>query len=82
MKQSSIFMTGNWQDLIMSTFEVDKKILEPYLPNNTELDLFNGKALMSMALTAYTAGKTVTLGGEGVCNHYTGTEDLRYLRLK
>lgn len=60
MKQSSIFMTGNWQDLIMSTFEVDKKILEPYLPNNTELDLFNGKALMSMV--AFTFSKVKFFG--------------------
>ena len=42
----------------------------------------DGKALMSMALIAYTAGRTVGLGGEGVCSSYSGTEDLRYLRLQ
>lgn len=45
---SNIFMTGNWQDLIISTYEVDQSILKKYLPKNTELDLFNGKALMSI----------------------------------
>ena len=53
-------MTGHWEDLIISTFEVDKKILEPYLPNNTEIDLFNGKALMSSV--AFTFSKVTFFG--------------------
>lgn len=53
-------MTGNWEDLIISTFEVEKKILETYLPNNTELDLFNGKALMSVV--AFTFSKVKFFG--------------------
>lgn len=48
MKQSSVFMTGNWKDLVVSTFEIDKETLEPYLPKDTEIDFFKGKALMSM----------------------------------
>ena len=48
MKPPNIFMTGNWEDLIVSTFEIDKEILEPYLPKDTEIDFFKGRALMSM----------------------------------
>lgn len=48
MDTNNIFMTGNWTDLIMSTFEIDKSILNPYLPLNTEIDLYNGKALISL----------------------------------
>lgn len=48
MEKSNIFMTGYWKDLIISTFEIEKEILEAYLPNNTEIDLYNGKALMSI----------------------------------
>jgi len=53
-------MTGNWEGLIISTFEVDKEILETYLPNNTELDLHNGKALMSVV--AFTFSKVKFFG--------------------
>lgn len=56
----SIFMTGNWEDLIISTFEVDKKVLEAYLPHNTEVDLYNGKALMSVV--AFTFSKVKFFG--------------------
>ena len=48
MDTSNIFMTGNWKDLIMSTYNIDKSILKPYLPINTEIDLYNGKALISL----------------------------------
>lgn len=60
MEQKNIFMTGNWEDLIISTFEVEKEILENYLPNNTEIDLFNGKALMSVV--AFTFSKVKFFG--------------------
>ncbi|MFG6685638.1 DUF2071 domain-containing protein [Mariniflexile sp. HNIBRBA6329] len=48
MKPTNIFMTGDWRDLIMTTFEIDKDILDPYLPKGTEIDLYNNKALLSM----------------------------------
>ena len=60
MNQVNIFMTGNWEDLIISTFEVDKDILESYLPSNTEIDLYNGKALMSVV--AFTFSKVKFFG--------------------
>ncbi|MEC3906879.1 DUF2071 domain-containing protein [Tamlana sp. 2201CG12-4] len=55
MKPINIFMTGEWKDLIMLTFEVDKSILKPYLPKDTEIDLYKGKALLSMV--AFTFSK-------------------------
>ncbi|WP_406684826.1 DUF2071 domain-containing protein [Seonamhaeicola sp. MEBiC1930] len=48
MKTKNVFMTCVWKDLIMSTFEVDKAILIPYLPVDTELDLYKGKAILSL----------------------------------
>ena len=53
-------MTANWEDLIISTFEADKDILKKHLPQNTELDLFNGKALMS--IVAFTFSKVRFFG--------------------
>ena len=46
MKRTNTFMTGKWEDLIISTFEVEQEILEKYLPNGTELDLYQSKALL------------------------------------
>ena len=54
------FMTGNWEDLIISTFEVEQEILEKYLPNGTELDLYQGRALISMV--AFTFSKVKFFG--------------------
>ena len=42
------FLTAKWLNLIMLNYEVDPAILKPYLPAGTELDLWQGKALVSM----------------------------------
>jgi hypothetical protein len=42
------FLTAKWQKLIMANYAVDPKILLPYLPKHTELDLFDGKAYVSL----------------------------------
>ena len=42
------FLQANWQDLLMLNYEVPPEVLKPYLPAYTELDLWEGKALVSM----------------------------------
>jgi uncharacterized protein len=42
------FLEAEWNNLLMLNYEVDPAILEPYLPAYTELDLWQGKALVSM----------------------------------
>ncbi|RYE29574.1 MAG: DUF2071 domain-containing protein [Sphingobacteriaceae bacterium] len=42
------FLEAEWRNLIMLNYEVDPEILKPYLPAATELDLWQGKALVSM----------------------------------
>lgn len=42
------FLQAEWRDLLMLNYEVDPEILKPYLPAYTELDLWQGKALVSM----------------------------------
>jgi uncharacterized protein YqjF (DUF2071 family) len=44
----SRFLTAQWRNLIMLNYEVDPEILKPYLPAATELDLWQGKTLVSM----------------------------------
>jgi uncharacterized protein YqjF (DUF2071 family) len=42
------FLKAQWNNLVMLNYEVDPKILDEYLPPGTELDLWQGKALVSM----------------------------------
>ncbi|MGI4751504.1 MAG: YqjF family protein [Janthinobacterium lividum] len=42
------FLKAEWRNLIMINYEVDPSILKPYLPAATKLDLWQGKALVSM----------------------------------
>ncbi|MBD1365250.1 DUF2071 domain-containing protein [Mucilaginibacter sp. ZT4R22] len=44
----SRFLTAQWKNLVMLNYEVDPEILKPYLPAATEIDLWEGKALVSM----------------------------------
>ncbi len=43
-----IFLKARWQNLAMINYEVDPKVLLPYLPPYTELDFFNRKVLVSV----------------------------------
>jgi uncharacterized protein YqjF (DUF2071 family) len=45
---NSRFLKAKWTNLLMINYEVDPEILKPYLPAYTELDLWQGKALVSM----------------------------------
>ncbi len=42
------FLEAEWRNLIMINYVVDEEILKPYLPAATELELWQGKALVSM----------------------------------
>jgi len=42
------FLEAQWKNLLMLNYRVDQKILEPYIPFGTVLDLWQGKALVSM----------------------------------
>jgi uncharacterized protein len=50
MKHNSlpIFLTAEWRHLAMLNYEVDSKILAPFVPAGTELDLWNGKTFVSV----------------------------------
>jgi uncharacterized protein len=44
----NIFLSAAWEYLAMLNYEVDPAVLKPYLPIYTEIDLFEGKALVSI----------------------------------
>ena len=45
---ASKFLTAEWRKLAIANYSVDPKILKPYLPYKTELDLWNGKCYVSL----------------------------------
>lgn len=42
------FLKAEWRKLAIANFEVDPTILEKYLPNKTELDIWEGKCYVSL----------------------------------
>lgn len=45
---ASTFLRAEWRKLTMANYAVDEKILRPYLPNKTEIDLWNGRCYISL----------------------------------
>ncbi|MBC7411561.1 MAG: DUF2071 domain-containing protein [Bacteroidia bacterium] len=44
----AIFLKAKWENIIMVNYAVDAALLQPYLPKGVELDMRNGKAVVSM----------------------------------
>ncbi len=42
------FLQAEWRKLVMANYRVDPKILSKYIPPHTELDLWEGKCLISL----------------------------------
>lgn len=45
---SENFLKGSWKNLIFLNYAVDPEILKPHLPKGCEIDLFEGKAYISL----------------------------------
>ncbi len=48
VKQPGVFLTAEWNNLLMLNYAVDPGLLEPLLPVGTELDLFEGRTFVSL----------------------------------
>lgn len=48
MNKKRTFLNGQWRKLVMVNYAIDPKILEPYVPYNTSLDLWNGTCYVSL----------------------------------
>ncbi|MBL0012307.1 MAG: DUF2071 domain-containing protein [Flavobacterium sp.] len=44
----TVFLKANWENIIMVNYEIEPEILLPYLPNGVTLDLYDGKAYVSL----------------------------------
>lgn len=54
------FLTAEWNNLIMANYIIDPAILKEYIPNKTELDVYNGNVYVS--LIGFMFEKTKLLG--------------------
>ena len=43
-----VFLSAEWQNLIMINYEIEPQVLLPYLPAYTEIDVFENKTLVSL----------------------------------
>ena len=53
------FLSAHWEHLIMLNYEVPAEILKPFIPPFTELDLWKGKALVSVVGFMFTHTKVL-----------------------
>jgi len=44
----TLFLKANWENIIMANYEIDPEILIPFLPKGVDLDLYEGKAYVSL----------------------------------
>ena len=42
------FLQAEWRKLVMANYKIDPKLLLPYLPLKTELDLWNNTCYVSL----------------------------------
>ena len=45
---AKVFLTAEWQNLLMANYPIEPSVLKPYLPCRTELDTFNGVYYVSL----------------------------------
>jgi len=47
-QQNRVFLSAEWRDLVMLNYEVDRKLLEDYVPRGTVLDSLDGRTYVSL----------------------------------
>ena len=47
-QKQSTFLTADWRNVVMLNYVVDPALLHPHVPAGTQLDLYDGKALLSL----------------------------------
>lgn len=71
-----VFLSAKWEYLAMFNYEVNPAILEKHVPPGTAVDLFNGKALVS--IVGFLFNDTKVLGVKWPCHINFEEANLRY----
>lgn len=53
------FLRAHWNQLILINYEISPEILEPYIPKNTQIDLFKNKCFVSLVGFMFTDTKVL-----------------------
>ena len=48
MRESGVFLTAEWRNLVMLNYVVDAALLQAFVPTGTELDAFAGRIYLSL----------------------------------
>ena len=65
---SNIFLSARWEYLAMFNYEVDPAVLLPHLPPFTEIDFYNGKAIVSVVGFLFNNTKVLGVRWPGFVN--------------
>ena len=65
---SRTFLLARWEYLAMFNYEVDEAVLKPHVPPFTELDLYNGKAIVSVVGFLFNDTKVMGIKWPGFVN--------------
>ena len=65
---SKIFLSATWEYLAMYNYEVDPEILKPHLPPFTEIDYYEGKAIVSVVGFLFNNTKVMGVKWPGFVN--------------
>ena len=65
---SKIFLSARWEYLAMFNYQVDAAILKPHLPPYTEIDFYNGKAIVSVVGFLFNNTKVMGIKWPGFIN--------------
>jgi uncharacterized protein len=65
---SKIFLSATWEYLAMFNYEVDPEVLKPHLPPFTEIDYFEGKAIVSVVGFLFNNTKVMGVKWPGFVN--------------
>jgi uncharacterized protein len=63
-----IFLSATWEYLAMFNYEVDPEVLKPHLPPFTEIDYFEGKAIVSVVGFLFNNTKVLGVKWPGFVN--------------
>jgi uncharacterized protein len=48
LQENRVFLSAEWRDLVMLNYEVERTLLERYVPRGTVLDSFDGRTYVSL----------------------------------
>jgi uncharacterized protein len=65
---NKIFLSATWEYLAMFNYEVDPAVLKPHLPPFTEIDYFEGKAIVSVVGFLFNNTKVLGVKWPGFVN--------------